>query len=149
MMSINFSQNFFVTLGCFSGCKPCCVTLGCVNHSNWSLPFVWRKRTRTGHVENLLKFCLENLVPAEDSALLLWAASDPQHLHFLTFWGFSICVKTFSTMFSKAYLLKRINKLIYKQAVSDGALLKVTTEVNSNPKKFSDWFNITYSKLEF
>lgn len=148
-ISINFSQNFFVTLGCFSGCKLYCVTLGCVHHSSWSLPFVWRERTRTGHAENLLKFCLENLVPAEDSALLLWAASDPHQLHFFTFWGFSIHVKAFDTMFSKSCFLKRTNKLIYEQAVSDGDLLKVTTEVNSSPRRFSDWFNIMYSKLEF
>lgn len=49
-------------------------------------------------------------------------------------------------MFSKPYFLKRINKLIYKQAVSDGALLKeVATQVYSSPRRF----NITYSKLEF
>lgn len=62
-ISINFSQNFFVTLGCFSGCKLYCVTLGCVNSSSWSLPFVWRASRRTQHVESLLKFCFETLIP--------------------------------------------------------------------------------------
>lgn len=33
--------------------------------------------------------------------------------------------------------------------MSGGALLKVTAEVNSSPRRFSDWLNITYSKLKF
>lgn len=62
-ISISFSQNFFVTLGCFSGCKLYCVTLGCVNSSSWSLPFVRRAGTRTWHAASLLKFCFENWIP--------------------------------------------------------------------------------------
>lgn len=60
-ISINCSPEFFVTQGCFSGCKCHCVTLACVNSSGWSLPFVWRARTRTCHVESLLKAWFEDL----------------------------------------------------------------------------------------
>lgn len=55
-----------------------------------------------------------------------------------------------ATVIFKPYFLEMINKITYKQAVSDGALLtEGAIEVNSSPRRYSVWFNIRNSELGF
>lgn len=80
-ISITFSEIFFffVTLHCFSGCKHYCVTLGCVNSSSCSLPFVQRAGTRTACWKSAKILLWELDTSWKTPAFLLWGAGSAQH----------------------------------------------------------------------
>lgn len=70
---------FFVTLHCFSGCKHYCVTLGCVNSSSCSLPFVQRASTRTACWKSAKILLWELDTSWKTPAFLLWGGGSAQH----------------------------------------------------------------------
>lgn len=80
-ISITFSETFFffVTLHCFSGCKHYCVTLGCVNSSSCSLPFVQRASTRTACWKSAKILLWELDTSWKTPAFLLWGGGSAQH----------------------------------------------------------------------
>lgn len=49
-----------------------------------------------------------------------------------------------ATVLFKLYFLEKINKIIYKQAVSDGALLTEGAVSNSCHRRYPDWFRINW-----